>query len=125
MAHNASERYDVQSTNAAGSIHVPAVVKEMHRLGYNEELEVTLHLKNDRDVDPVSFTAYITANGSVTVPKSIRRRFDLDEMLSVSFKPTGERWTPDVSNPARKGVYESAHPDEQSLAAVTDVVADD
>lgn len=120
MAYDASDRYTVAlSTNY---FRVPAVEQEIQGLRYNDEVSVTLY-PDETDVDSLTFTAYVNSGMQITIPVSIRRRFDLSESVTVSLEATGERWSPEVDATARKNVYEQAHPDEPSLEAVTEVVA--
>lgn len=122
MAHRLAERYEVRSTT--NTLNVPAVVKEQLGVGYNDEIEVTIYLEQLDNVNKVSFTNFIQSNGTVTIPVRIRRSFDLDDRLEVSFAATGEHF--DVSHAdgtVRTTVFLSAHEQEGELPAVSDVLA--
>ena len=123
MAYSKSARYTLP-VNADNTINVPAVEQEAEYLGYNDEVEVTLYPENDA-VTSLTFTAYLTSVGRITIPSEVRNRFETSGSVSVSFEGTGERWSPEVGASARKAVYESAHPEQQSLEAVTDIVSAD
>lgn len=121
MAHRLAERYEVRSTTNA--INVPAVVQEHLGVGYNDEVEVTLYLDQLDNVNKVSFTNFIQSNGTVTIPVRIRRSFDLDDTLEVSFAATGEHF--DLSHAdgtVRTTVFLSATENEGTLPAVSDVL---
>lgn len=123
MAHRLAERYEVRSTT--NTIHVPAVIKEHLGVGYNDEIEVTIYLDQFDNVSKVSFTNFIRSNGTVTIPVRIRRSFNLDDRLEVSFAATGEHF--DLSHAdgtVRTTVFLSAHEQEDELPAVSEVLAE-
>ena len=131
MAYSKSARYTLP-VNADNTINVPAVEQEAEYLGYNDEVEVTLYdevevtLYPENDaVTSLTFTAYLTSVGRITIPSEVRNRFETSGSVSVSFEGTGKRWGPEVGASARKAVYESAHPEQQSLEAVTDIISAD
>lgn len=122
MAYDASERYTLPLTQ--NNIRVPAVVLESEHVGYNDEVEATVYPEND-DVDSLTFTGYINSGNRLTIPSTIRNKFNLGGEVTIGFESTGGRWSPEVEASARKAVYESAHPETTDLKAVTDIVADD
>jgi hypothetical protein len=125
MAYTKSERYALSMDDNNNTVRVPAVVQEEEHVGYNDELEVTLYPSENSEVKSVTFTAFLTASNCITVPKKVRQGFAADE-LTLSFESTGRRWSPEINNTSRKAVYESAHPDQTQLKAVSDIVnADD
>lgn len=120
MAYSKSERYTLPFDGQL--VRLPAVVQEYHNLGYNDGVEVTLYPEIE-SVDSLTFTAWVNSSARITIPSAIRNRFRLGDKVELSFEAMGERWSPEVGASARKAVYESAHPDEQSMEAVTDIVA--
>jgi len=122
MAYSKEEQYTVAVTY--DKIRVPSVEQEAQMLGYGDEMEITAYPEDD-DVESFTFIAYLDGSMQITIPKSIRQRFDFWDELTVEFDATGERWSPEKGSSARKAVYESAHPAERNLEAVTDIVADD
>lgn len=124
MAYSKADSYEIRMHD--GKIRVPAVEQESNRLGYNDEVSVTLYPKTG-DIVSLTFTSFLTSGSYVNVPVSIRNKLGLARFtdVEVGFESTGERYTPEVEATARKAVYESAHPAERNLEAVTDIVADD
>jgi DNA-binding transcriptional regulator/RsmH inhibitor MraZ len=122
MAYSKSERYTLAVTY--DKIRVPAVEQEAQHLGYNDAVEVTVYPESDA-IDSFTFTGHLDSSSRVTIPQSIRQRFDFWDQVTVSLEATGERWSPEVDASARKAVYESAHPEQQSFEAVTDIVSAD
>jgi hypothetical protein len=124
MAYSKADQYEL-ALYEDGIIGVPAVEQESQVIGYNDEVEVTLFDPDMSNVDSLTFTAHLTSASRLTIPKNIRRSAINSDSVVVSFEATDNRWTPEVDSTARKAVYESAHPDETELKAVTDIVSAD
>lgn len=124
MAYDAADSYDLPVHG--NTVRLPAVVQEIHRLAYNDEVKATVEVDNE-DIENITFRNFVNSSARLTIPSTIRNLLSLEDgdRISISFERTGQRWTPEVSASARKAVYESAHPEEPNLEAVTDVVADD
>jgi hypothetical protein len=124
MAYELSERYTL-ALDVNQQFRLPAVVQENQNLGYNDGVSVTIYPEDD-DIESLTFDAWVNSNMKVNVPVSIVRRLGISgETVTVSVEPTGERWSPEAGPSARKAVYESAHPDELGLPAVTNVLSAD
>lgn len=120
MAYEASEQYDlpVSDTN---TVRIPAVEQRLESVRYDDEVRVELEVDTGV-IESVSFTAFVTSANSITIPRSVRRRFDVGDTATVSFEATGEVWSPQERPTARTSVYESANPEETEMKAVTEIV---
>jgi hypothetical protein len=127
MAYDLAESYELPvNKNSSATIAVPAVELERLRLGYNDGIKVTLEPEYLGAVEELTFTAYLAKGDVITIPSDICDKFGIDggRPVTVSFDRAGERWSPEVSATARKAVYQSAHPEQQDLKAVTEIIAD-
>jgi hypothetical protein len=124
MAYTKSERYTLPMDDSNNTVRIPAVVQEEEHVAYNDEVEVTLYPSGNSDVKSVTFTAFLTANNCITIPKKVRQGFGADE-LTLSFEATGRHWSPEIDSTSRKAVYESAHPEQTKLKSVSDIVSAD